>query len=781
MKVKSGAVRLRQTPLARVIASTFAVGMSCTAVAQSVAPAVEVIGTSPVPGLDRPIDEIPSNAQSIRRDALRDTGSAGLPELLGSQLQSVNVNEIQGNPYQADVNYRGFTASPLLGTPQGLSVYQDGVRINEPFGDSVNWDLIPRNAISSIDLVPGSNPLFGLNTLGGALAIRTKDGFSNAGTGIEGYAGSFGRSAVTAEHGGNNGELGWYFTTTRFEENGWRDHSPSDLNQYFGKISHRSSKHELDLSVTHAKSDLIGNGLTPQSFYDDRRASIFTRPDNSQNRMTMVALNGAYWLDDIHKLSGTVYVRQNHTRTLNGDANDDFEGSVNDGDCDPADFTDPADIAECTANQGAGANNETGIFNRTKTRQRGHGFSLQYAGITDEHQFALGTTYDRSRSTFSQTEQEGILDSTRSVVATADEELDVSIRGSTRSWGVFGTSTWKVTPDAAISLSARYNHSTVKTVDRLDPSSSLNSDYSYSKVNPGLGATYMLTPAVTLYGTIQQGNRAPSPIELGCSDPNEACKLPNAMQADPPLKQVVTRSIEVGLRGKTEQIRWNAAMFGSNNQDDILFVSASAANPGLGYFTNFGKTRRLGLELGASADYGRFGWNARYTYLRATFESGACIVSEANSTAETDARCTEDGEIRVNPGDKIPGLPEHALKFGLNWRALDWLTLGSDVAAYTGVYVRGNENNEHDGAGKTAGFTVVNLTANASLGGGWSLFARVNNLFDKRYFTAGQLAENVFNPNGTFRTNSDDWTDETFFAPGAPRAGWIGVRYRFGG
>lgn len=781
MKVKSGAVRLRQTPLARVIASTFAVGMSCTAVAQSVAPAVEVIGTSPVPGLDRPIDEIPSNAQSIRRDALRDTGSAGLPELLGSQLQSVNVNEIQGNPYQADVNYRGFTASPLLGTPQGLSVYQDGVRINEPFGDSVNWDLIPRNAISSIDLVPGSNPLFGLNTLGGALAIRTKDGFSNAGTGIEGYAGSFGRSAVTAEHGGNNGELGWYFTTTRFEENGWRDHSPSDLNQYFGKISHRSSKHELDLSVTHAKSDLIGNGLTPQSFYDDRRASIFTRPDNSQNRMTMVALNGAYWLDDIHKLSGTVYVRQNHTRTLNGDANDDFEGSVNDGDCDPADFTDPADIAECTANQGAGANNETGIFNRTKTRQRGHGFSLQYAGITDEHQFALGTTYDRSRSTFSQTEQEGILDSTRSVVATEDEELDVSIRGSTRSWGVFGTSTWKVTPDAAISLSARYNHSTVKTVDRLDPSSSLNSDYSYSKVNPGLGATYMLTPAVTLYGTIQQGNRAPSPIELGCSDPNEACKLPNAMQADPPLKQVVTRSIEVGMRGKTEQIRWNAAMFGSNNQDDILFVSASAANPGLGYFTNFGKTRRLGLELGASADYGRFGWNARYTYLRATFESGACIVSEANSTAETDARCTEDGEIRVNPGDKIPGLPEHALKFGLNWRALDWLTLGSDVAAYTGVYVRGNENNEHDGAGKTAGFTVVNLTANASLGGGWSLFARVNNLFDKRYFTAGQLAENVFNPNGTFRTNSDDWTDETFFAPGAPRAGWIGVRYRFGG
>ena len=781
MSTHHGAAALRLTPIAALIGTAFALAPLSAANAQTVAPAVEIVGTSPVPGLDRPKDEIPSNVQSIRREALRDTGAAGLPELLGSQLLSVNVNEIQGNPYQADVNYRGFTASPLLGTPQGLSVYQDGVRINEPFGDIVNWDLIPRNAIASIDLIPGSNPLFGLNTLGGALAIRTKDGFSHAGTGLEGYVGSFGRSAVTAEHGGNNGELGWYFTTTRFEENGWRDHSPSDLNQYFGKISHRSSKHELDLNITHAKSDLIGNGLTPQSFYDERRSSIFTRPDNTQNRMTMVSLNGGYWLDDIHKLSGTLYMRQNKVHTLNGDANDDFACSANDGNTDDGDCPPVAP----GANGGIGNNEDTGVLNRTNTRQRGHGFSLQYAGITDEHQYAVGTTYDRSRSRFRQTEQEGLLDGTRAVVDPEDEEESVNIVGKTTTWSLFGTSTWRfINTGLALTASARYNHTRVQTQDNINPPPALDTlaaDYTYVKINPSIGAVYDLTPGMALYGNIQQGNRAPTPIELGCANQDFACKLPNAMQADPYLKQVVTRSIEVGARGKTEQIRWNAALFGSNNHDDILFVSASAANPGLGYFTNFGKTRRLGLELGASADYGRFGWNARYTYLRATFESGACLVSEANSTAESDARCTEDGEIRVNPGDKIPGLPEHALKLGLNWRALDWLTLGSDIAAYSGVYVRGNENNEHDGAGKTSGFTVVNLVANASLGGGWSVFARVNNVFDKRYFTAGQLAENVFNPNGTFRTNSDDWTDETFFAPGAPRAGWIGVRYRFGG
>ena len=87
---------------------------------------------------------------------------------------------MQSNPFQADINYRGYTASPLLGTPQGLSVYMDGVRLNQPFGDVVSWDLIPRLAIASTTLMPGSNPLFGLNTLGGALAIQTKDGRDHA-------------------------------------------------------------------------------------------------------------------------------------------------------------------------------------------------------------------------------------------------------------------------------------------------------------------------------------------------------------------------------------------------------------------------------------------------------------------------------------------------------------------------------------------------------------------------------------------------------------------------
>ena len=106
---------------------------------------------------------------------------------MNRRFTSVFVNEIQGNPFQPDINYRGYTASPLLGTPQGLSVYVDGVRLNQPFGDIVSWDLIPRAAIASTTLIPGSNPLFGLNTLGGALSVQTKNGRSDPGTSVQAF------------------------------------------------------------------------------------------------------------------------------------------------------------------------------------------------------------------------------------------------------------------------------------------------------------------------------------------------------------------------------------------------------------------------------------------------------------------------------------------------------------------------------------------------------------------------------------------------------------------
>src|SRR5262249_15297148 len=156
------------------------------AAAQPSTPVVEVIGTSPVPGLGLDKDMVPSNVQTVNEKLIDQLKPFNVNSLIEESVGSVSVSNFQGNPFQPDVNYRGFTASPLLGTPQGLSVYMDNVRMNQPFGDVVSWDLIPMNAISRVDVIPGSNPLYGLNTLGGAIALRTKDGFLDPGGYVEG-------------------------------------------------------------------------------------------------------------------------------------------------------------------------------------------------------------------------------------------------------------------------------------------------------------------------------------------------------------------------------------------------------------------------------------------------------------------------------------------------------------------------------------------------------------------------------------------------------------------
>jgi outer membrane receptor protein involved in Fe transport len=146
---------------------------------------VEVVSTTPLAGVGLPLEQIPSNVQVVNGEAMQEQRSLTIADYMNNNLTGVSINETQNNPYQPDILFRGFTASPLLGTPQGLSVFQDGVRINEPFGDAVNWDLIPMNAIAGMNLMPGSNPIFGLNTLGGALSITTKNGRTHQGGGIE--------------------------------------------------------------------------------------------------------------------------------------------------------------------------------------------------------------------------------------------------------------------------------------------------------------------------------------------------------------------------------------------------------------------------------------------------------------------------------------------------------------------------------------------------------------------------------------------------------------------
>jgi outer membrane receptor protein involved in Fe transport len=284
---------------------------------------VEVVGTTPLGGIGVETNKFPANAQVLDAKDVQEQGVNNMADLLNNHMGSVSVSNGTGNPYQNDVNYRGFQASSLLGAPVGLSVYVDGVRMNEPFGSVVNWDLIPMNAMSRTSVLPGSNPMFGLNTLGGALVMETKNGQDHAGTSMGVLAGSFNRRRV-------NFETGWadqanstdYFLAANFDtQDGYRNFSGSDVKQLFAKGRWRGNGGNtlLELSGIAADNTLRGTQSLPMDMMGNPSAA-YTSPDSTSNRMTLINLKGSHALDDANQLVGNIFYKQGTSRNINSNA-----------------------------------------------------------------------------------------------------------------------------------------------------------------------------------------------------------------------------------------------------------------------------------------------------------------------------------------------------------------------------------------------------------------------------------------------------------------------------
>jgi hypothetical protein len=283
---------------------------------------IEVVGATPLHGLGIDRNKIPSNVQAATSSDLRRTGGASLAEQVHRELPSVHVNEATTNPFQPDLQFRGFVGSPLLGLPQGLALYQNGVRLNEPFGDTVNWDLVPDNAVASINLMPGSNPLFGLNALGGALSVQTKTGRSHPGHEVTISSGSFSRHRVEAASGGNRGAVSYFVAGNVLFEDGWRDFSPSRVRQLFGDVEWRGASTTLNGSITAGTNRLIGNGAAPMQLLDDDRSAIFTHPDETKTKMALLTLRGSHRATPTVVFDGVVFYRRATVDTFNGDDSD---------------------------------------------------------------------------------------------------------------------------------------------------------------------------------------------------------------------------------------------------------------------------------------------------------------------------------------------------------------------------------------------------------------------------------------------------------------------------
>jgi iron complex outermembrane receptor protein len=752
--------------------------MPATALAQSnlTLPTIEVIGNAPLPGAEIDRSKIPANVQTLDASDFDHSKSSSLTDAIARRLPGVSLGDQTGNPFQPDVNYRGFVASPVLGTPQGLAVYQNGTRINEVFGDTVNWDFIPETAIGRMTLVP-NNPVYGLNALGGAIAIEMKNGFTYKGVEGELRGGSYGRIGGSFQAGGEKDNLSGYVAADVVKDRGWRDFSSSSqLHRVYVDLGARGDQTEFHVSFTGADNTLGSVVATPIEMLNRRWSSVYTWPQFTHNQLAFLQASASYRPTDTVLLQANGYYRGFWQSHVDGNITEaracDPDGALAGLLC----FNNPNTplLALGGVNIADAFGPNLGQLDRTWTAANSYGGSVQGTGngqvLGHDNHLVVGMSLDRGRVQFNGNSELGTIDQNLFVTGTgviiqqaAGDLAPVSLRALTTYTGFYATDTFDITPQLSLTAGARFNVARITLEDQIG--TALNGDNTYTRLNPVAGLTYKVIPSVTAYAGYSEANRAPTPLELGCADPARPCAIDTFLIADPPLKQVVSHTYEVGLRGTHEvekgQLKWNVGLFRTDNTDDIINVPSQIS--GFGYFQNAARTRREGLEAGVSYRQDRWSAYANYTFVDATFQTPLTISSPFNPFADA------NGRIFVVPGDHIPAVPQYRFKAGAEYMITDPWKIGADVNVIGPQFLVADQSNQNP---QVPAYWVVNLHTSYKINRNVELFGLVQNLFNQHYYAAGSF----FNTTGiSFLTFGDPRT----FVPGAPLAAYAGIRASF--
>ena len=772
----SSAVKL---PEIRVIATTpVPPPRSAPPAAAAAAPASPQPAAAPAEPGAVDLDKIPANVQVMSASDFDHATAPDLLQAMARGLPGVSLGDQTGNQFQLDINYRGFTASPVIGTPQGLAVYQNGVRINEVFGDIINWDFLPENAINRMTLVP-SNPVYGLNAIGGALSLEMKNGFTYHGVESEVSAGSFGRAATSVQAGGQNGNFSGYVTADAIDDAGWREDSPSRLRRMYADLGARGDNNtEFHLSFTGADNHFGALAATPVQMLAQNWSSVFTTPQTTDNQLAFFTGSASWKPTDTLTYQAVAYYRHFQQAHVDGNGTN----AQNSGCPDPTVLCFPnldGTVSNLTTTTGqtipaSGALGSAllGEIDRTWTTTNSFGGSAQVASsakvFDHSNNFVLGASLDRGLVQFSTTSELGTISGIPPTVQGTGLFIDqpsgdvapVGLGAETLYTGLYATDTFDVTSRLSVTAGARFNFAQINLRDELGDDPLLTGSHSYSHFNPSIGATYKITPNVTVFGGYAVANRAPTPLELECSDPTRPCLLDNSLVGDPNLKQVVSHTVEAGLRGNFAigkgQFNWNVDGYYALNTDDIINV----ASPIIGheFFQNGGNTLRQGIEASATYKWDRWNAYANFTSVDATFRNALTLSSPFNPFADA------NGNIFVVPGDHIPGIPDFRFKLGAEYQVTDPWKVGADLNVFGSQYLVGDESNQNP---KVPAYWVVNLHTSYKLSENVELFGLVRNLFDQHYYVFGTFFDVTEVPYLNL-------TDPRTFAPGIPFAAYVG-------
>ena len=751
-----------------------------------------LVRMSPVGGSEIPIEKVPGGVSTVSAADVARDGSGIIQNALESRVPGVIVTDLQGNEFQTNIQYRGFESSPLNGVPQGLAVYQNGVRINEAFGDIVNWDFLPSNAIDGITVMSG-NPVFGLNALGGAIIIGMKDGFGFQGAEIDIRAGSFGREQIAAQGGARSGPAAAYIAVEGINDDGWRDFSPSEIKRLYADLGFKGDGSEFHINFTGADNHVGAVTAAPVELLDLGWNRTYTSPQTTDNELAMVSANGTVKASETLSFSGVTYYRhfkQDHidANILEADAcklpnnptdlcieGEPAEGEGNINGAIPANIADPFPLAS---------------IDNTSQDAESFGATLQAVDKSKvfglPNQFLIGASYDHGRVKYAASSELGEIGplfvvSGLGIQLTGPDDLSPrSLITTNDYYGLYLSDTLDVTDRFALTLGGRFNVAHLTLEDQTGNDPFLNASHTYSRFNPVAGGTYELMQGLSLYGSYSEANRAPTPAELACADPDNPCLIESFLTGDPPLKQVVSHTWETGLRGQlaswgNQRVEWGLGVFRTLNVDDIISVAAPTS--GRGYFKNAGDTLRQGIEASVSYRAKDVFVYANYSYTDATFRD-PLILPSPNTPSNQAFNCPGASDptkcIQVEPGDTLPGVPAHKFKTGFDY----WITgkwkFGADLIASSSQVFYGDEANLNS---RLAGYAQVNLHSSYDINEHVRVYGLINNLFDARFGTFGNYFDTDAAEEASLYTIP--FTDPRTVVPSQPFAAYGGVTLRF--